>query len=152
MNADAVPLIVRRLIPAPCDRLFDAFSQADYLSQWFRPDPEISVEVLLYAFAPGGSYRLRYGLPNGSKPVVGGVFDAIERPTRVAFSWQWEAPDPLANVPMHVCFEFRAKGTATEVQVTHRGIPSDVACTVHADGWEATLAILARLLQEEGRT
>ena len=150
MTAAGIPLIVRRVIPASRERIFDAFTTAEYLSRWFRPSREITVEVLLYQFVPEGSYRLRYGLPDGRRPVVGGVFDRIERPTRISFSWEWGSPDPLANVPMHVRFDFRAEGPATEVQVTHRGIPSDAACTIHADGWEATLAILAHLLQEEG--
>lgn len=150
MTAEGIPLIVRRVIPAPCTRIFDAFATADHLCRWFRPNREIVVEVLRYAFVPQGAYRLRYLMPDGRRPVVGGVFDRIDRPRRISFSWEWDAPDPLENVPMHVCFDFHARGGATEVQVTHRGIPSDVACTIHADGWDATLAILADRLQEDG--
>ena len=150
MTAEAIPLIVCRLIPASAERIFDAFRTADHLCRWFRPGPEVSVEALHYDFVPDGAYRLRYAMPDGRRPTVGGIFDQIEQPSRVSFSWEWEAPDPLQNVPMHVCFDFHAKGAATEVRVTHRGIPTDVVCTMHADGWEATLALLARRLQEEG--
>ncbi len=148
MSETAIPLIIRRMIGASCETLFDAFATAENLSRWFRPTTEIKVEVLEYSFQPNGVFRLRYHMPDGRRPVVGGGFDRIEKPVEISFSWVWEAPDPLEDVPMHVTFAFEPRGDRTEVIITHHGIPTDMACTIHADGWEGTLTILEAALEE----
>ena len=81
-------------------------------------------------------------------------FDTYERiapPEEVILSWIWEAPDPLADIPMRVLFHFVEKDDATEVVITHERLPSDTACTIHADGWEAALDSLARYMLEPSR-
>ena len=143
----AVPLIVQRTIAAPCERLFSAFSTAEKLAQWFVPSPDVQVNVLAYDFKEGGGFRLRYDIGEPRRPVVAGVFEAIDRPNRIAFTWVWQAPDPLEDVPMTVVFDFKPNSGCTDVVVTHHGIPSDGACTVHEAGWKGTLARLeARMM------
>lgn len=139
MTAEPIPLIVRRSIPAARTRIFDAFSSAGALSQWFTPSAEVLLDILEFAFESGGRFRFRYVMPDGRKPVVGGVYELIEPPERIVCSWIWEAPDPLAGIPMRVLFEFFEDGGRTEVVVTHHGIPSDQACSIHEDGWDAAL-------------
>lgn len=145
MTQSAVPLIVRRLIPGSPELVFDAFSDRQSLEQWFTPNPGIVVEVLEFAFVTNGRFRFRYTMGNGRQAVVGGVYETIVRPSRIAMSWIFEAPDPLANVPMRVAFDFLGKASATQVTVTHEGIPTDQACTVHQDGWEGTFDQLEEL-------
>lgn len=140
------PLTVRRLIQAPRPLLFEAFSRPDLLTKWFTPSAEISVEVLDFDFVANGRYRLRYHMPDGRQPMVGGSFEKIERPAQIILSWVWDAPDPLAGIPMRVAFRFVEKGNTTEVVITHEGIPTDASCTIHADGWEGTLGSLEAAL------
>ena len=146
MTIETIPLIVRRAITAPRTRIFEAFSRADLLTQWFTPSADISVEVLTFNFENGGRFRLRYIMPDGRRPVVGGAYELIEPPAQIILSWIWEAPDPLAGIPMRVLFQFAEKGNATEVVITHERLPSDHACTIHADGWEGSLNSLERFL------
>ena len=146
MTVQSIPLVVRRVIPAPRARIFEAFSRSELLSQWFTPSADISLEILEFRFVTDGRFRLRYSMPDGRRPVVGGSYELIERPTRIVLSWIWEAPDPLADVPMRVLFQFVENDDATEVVITHERIPSDVACTIHADGWEASLNSLEHFL------
>ena len=144
MTTGPIPLIVRRMIAAPRDRIFDLFCSADALSKWFTPSTEIALQVVAFDFSVGGRFRFRYILPDGSKPVVSGVYQQIEAPDLITCSWVWEAPDPLAGIPMRVCFEFFANSGETEVVITHHGIPSDQACSIHEDGWEGALNGLQR--------
>ncbi len=146
MTATAVPLIVQRLIPAPRIRVFDAFSRADLLAQWFTPSPDISLDVLDFDFVENGAFRFRYVMPDGRRPVVGGAYERIARPEEIVVSWLWEAPDPLQGIDMRVLFRFVDKGDATEVVIRHEKLPSDMACTVHDDGWEGSLDSLERFL------
>ncbi|MGI9502722.1 MAG: SRPBCC family protein [Geminicoccaceae bacterium] len=141
-----IPLIVRRMIDAERSQIFEAFSRADLLAQWFTPSPEISLEVLEFDFAVDGRFRLRYTLPDGRRPVVGGVYERIAPPKEIILSWIWEAPDPLAGIPMRVLFRFIEKDVATEVVITHERLPSDAVCTIHAEGWEGALNSLDRYM------
>jgi len=152
MTATAVPLIVRRTIKAPRTRIFSAFRDADTLTQWFTPDPGITVEALEYLFEQDGRFRLRYLMPDGRTPCVAGVFQEIEPSRFIRMTWEWQAPDPLENVPMSVNFRFLDVADGTEVVVIHEGILSDQACTIHAEGWEATLKILQTFLARETRS
>ena len=144
----AVPLIVRRSIPAPRERVFGAFSDAALLAQWFTPSVEITLDVLVFAFVEGGRFRLRYTMPDGRQPVVGGAYERIERPAEIVVSWTWEPPDPLADIPMRVLFQFAERDGGTEVVIRHERLPSDAACTIHEDGWERSLDSLERFMAE----
>ena len=149
MTSTNVPLVVRRTIAALPEPLFDAFATKGSLTRWFTPTPDINVEALDYDFRPGGRFCLRYVMPDGRKPVVSGVFERIERPKLIVMTWEWQAPDPLEGIPMKVTFQFQQQQAATDVVVTHEGIPSDSACTIHAEGWEGTLTILTEFLNRE---
>lgn len=144
-------LVVRRVIQARRSRIFEAFSRPDLLAQWFTPSAEISLEALDFDFVTDGRFRLRYTLPDGRRPVVGGTYERIAPPEEIILSWIWEAPDPLADIPMRVLFHFVEKDDATEVVITHEGLPSDTACTIHADGWKAALDSLVRYMPEPSR-
>lgn len=149
MTKQPIPLVVRRNIPAPRSLVFNAFSRADHMSRWFTPSADISVEVLEFDFVLNGAFRLSYAMPDGRSPVVRGAFERIKRPECIVMSWMWEAPNSLENIPMRVSFEFFEKTGASEVVITHEGIPSDAACTIHFAGWESTLKNLEKLIQEE---
>jgi len=137
-----IPLVVRRDIQASCERVFHAFTRADLLVQWFTPSPDITIEILRFEFVEGGSFRFRYTMPDGRKSVVGGTYERIDAPRELACSWTWEAPDPLAGVRMHVLFQFIEHDLGTHVVITHNGIPSNAACTVHESGWDGALSNL----------
>ena len=106
MTAEPIPLVVRRQMAVSRDQLFEAFCSADALSKWFTPSPEIGLDVMEFDFVVGGRFRFRYIMPDGRRPVVGGIYELIEPPARIIFSWVWEAPDPLADVQMRVLFDF----------------------------------------------
>ena len=149
MTPTTIPLIVRRTIKALPGTLFDAFATEVSLTCWFTPNPDITVEALIYDFEPGGRFRLRYRMPDGRQPTVAGIFEQLERPKLIVMTWEWQAPDPLEGIPMKVTFQFLEKPNATDVVITHEGIPSDSACSIHSDGWEATLSVLDAFLEQE---
>jgi len=146
-----IPLIVRRTIPFPRQKLFELFSRADLLSQWFTPNTNIRLEILAFRFESGGRYRFRYWMPDGRTPTVGGHYHEIIEPERISVSWVWEAPDPLADIPMEVTFEFFEAGSTTEIVVTHEKLPSNSACSIYEDGWERALDGLQRFVAKTER-
>lgn len=152
MTEAGVPLIVRRLIPAPRRRIFEVFSRAELLAQWFTPSPDIDLDILDFNFKENGIFRFRYIMPDGRHPVVGGAYERISAPEEIVVSWLWEAPDPLQGLDMRVLFRFHECGDATEVVIWHEKLPSDTACSIHEDGWEGSLDSLCRFLIEPVHT
>lgn len=146
MNTLLYSVTVSRLINAERNVVFEAFSSAEMLSQWFSPSPEISIELLEFEFVPQGVFRMRYAMPDGTQPIVGGRYEIIEKPTQIIFSWIWEAPDPHADIPTRVVVQFDAKGVNTEITVTHDRLPTKGACSRYVAGWEGTLERLEQLI------
>lgn len=147
----SIPLVVRRTISAPRTTLFAAFINPRSLQNWFKPNNDVSVEILQHDFESQGRFRYRWTLPDDRTATVHGAFLDIEEPHQIVMSWQWQAPDPLEGVPMKVSFRFIEENGATDVIVTQEGIPSDTACTVHQDGWVGTLAQLADEISRENQ-
>ena len=150
MTTDAaVPLVVQREIAAPRPTVFEAFSRRELLAQWFTPNSDIVLEILEFDFRPGGRFRFRYDMPDGRRPSVGGVYEQIRSPEEIVISWLWEAPDPLQGIDMRVRFHFEDAGDVTRVVIRHEKLPSHLACSIHEDGWEASLDSLERFLDRQ---
>lgn len=138
MNVPLHSVSVRRLIKAHRSHVFEAFSTVESLSQWFSPSADITIELLRFEFEPQGDFLMRYTMPNGSQPLVGGKYEKISRPDEIVFTWMWKAGDPHANIPTRVSIQFNEQGMDTELVLTHEQLPKE-ACERHAKGWEATL-------------
>jgi len=124
---------VRRTIAASADALFDAWIDARALAAWMRPG-DTTRSVATVDARVGGAYEIVMHTPGG--PVAHrGVYTAIERPHRLAFTWN----SPYAGEhDSRVTVEFRAAGKSTEVVLTHERLPR-VHAAAHEGGWTDAL-------------
>jgi uncharacterized protein YndB with AHSA1/START domain len=98
------------------------------------PAAEIDLRV-------GGSYRIANQFPDGKVIWIVGIFEVIEPPHRLTYTWKLESQDgPVERVTV----SFEAHGAATEVVVTHERIPDEAARTSHERGWIGCLDSLAQ--------
>jgi uncharacterized protein YndB with AHSA1/START domain len=81
------------------------------------------------------------GSCHGTLVWIAGVFEAIEPPHRLRYTWSLE-PQQGSVERVTICFE--AHGPSTEVVVTHERIPSEAARTSHERGWTGCLDGLVR--------
>lgn len=140
----AATLVVRRRIKATRERLFAAWTQPELLVRWWGPQgvacPSAQIDLRV-----GGSYRIANQFPNGTVVWIGGIFEVIEPPHRLAYTWKLESQ----NVPVErVTVSFEAHSTGTEVVVTHERIPDDTARTSHERGWIGCLDSLVRYAEQ----
>jgi uncharacterized protein YndB with AHSA1/START domain len=135
-----VALVVRRLIRATPERLFDAWTDPTQLVRWWGPAGIVCTDADCDARS-GGAYRIVNRLPDGSLLCISGVFEIVERPSRLVFSWGVEGGQARTE---RVTVQFASKGTETEVIVTHERIADELTRERHASGWDGCLAGLAR--------
>jgi uncharacterized protein YndB with AHSA1/START domain len=133
-------LEIRRLIPAPRQRVFDAWTNAKELDRWSAPGPMTArAEVDLRV---GGRYRLTMRGPDGVERRVGGVYREIDPPAKLVYTWKWEEsamPDSVVTV------EFHDRGKQTEVVLRHDGLVDPDSRARHEHGWNGCLDKLVAL-------
>jgi uncharacterized protein YndB with AHSA1/START domain len=135
MNEPAATLVVRRRISATPERLFAAWTEPALLAQWWGPRGVVcpAAEIDLRV---GGSYRIANQFPDGKVLWIAGMFEVVEPPHRLAYTWKLESLNATTE-RVTVCFE--PHGASTEVIVTHERIPDDAARTSHELGWAGCL-------------
>ena len=138
--AGTIALVVRRLIQATPERLFEAWTKPTQLRVWWGPEG-VKCEGAEVDLRVGGRYRIDNAFPDGRVVVLVGEFEVIERPNRLIYTWRVEG-SPGASERVTVRFE--AKDAATEVIVTHERIPDEPLRDQHRRGWQGCLDGLAR--------
>lgn len=77
-------LRITRTFAAPIDLVWEAFSTAEHLAQWWGPKGFTTI-VKTFEFTPGG--RFHYGLQGGGGIMWGlFVYREIEEPTKIVFT------------------------------------------------------------------
>jgi uncharacterized protein YndB with AHSA1/START domain len=126
-------VVVRRVIAASADDLFDAWLDPEALAHWMRPGT-INSTVARVEPRVGGSYEIT--MQGQSGPIVHkGVYRSIERPKRLVFTW---ISGPTEYKETLVTVDFVPVDTRTEVIVTHELLPES-AMPSHRNGWTSGL-------------
>lgn len=83
-------LVITRLIDAPRELVFEAWTQTAHLAKWFGPKhhPAISTETDPRA---GGRWRAALrGIEDGRLLTLGGTFREVAAPERLVFTFAWD--------------------------------------------------------------
>jgi uncharacterized protein YndB with AHSA1/START domain len=148
MNASAAntmasaAVVVRRVIAASAEDLFDAWLDPEALAQWMRPGTIIST-VARVDPRVGGAYEITMQGQDGAY-VTKGVYRVIERPRRLVFTW---VSGPAENKETLVTVDFVRVDQRTEVIVTHEQLPES-AMPSHRNGWTSGLEHLDEACQQ----
>jgi uncharacterized protein YndB with AHSA1/START domain len=129
-------LVVRRVIPVPRDRVFQAWLDPKSLVQWMRPggmtDARVEVDPKV-----GGKFRIV--MINGPKRYEHtGEYRVIDPPRRLEFTWISDATDHRATI---VTIEFLEHDRGTDLVLTHRRLPAKQVES-HRGGWTDILQLL----------
>jgi uncharacterized protein YndB with AHSA1/START domain len=147
MNAATSPLasaavVVRRVIAASAEDLFDAWLDPEALAQWMRPGT-INSTVARVEPRVGGTVEITMQGQSGLI-VHKGVYRHIERPKRLVFTW---ISGPTEFKETLVTVDFVRIDNCTEVVVTHELLPES-AMPSHRNGWTSGLEHLEEACQK----
>jgi CTP:molybdopterin cytidylyltransferase MocA/uncharacterized protein YndB with AHSA1/START domain len=137
-------LRIRRVLPAPPQQVFDAFTTPERLAQWWGPRGFTAPAIELDP-RPGGRYRILMQPPEGEAFYLKGVFREVDPPGRLVFGFEWEDPDP-DDRPNVVTLELRPRGDSTEVELEQRPFATESRRALHRDGWTDAFDRLEALL------
>ena len=136
----AATLVLRRRIHATPEKLFAAWTQPEHLVRWWGPQgvacPAAEIDLRV-----GGGYRIANRFPDGTVVWIAGVFELIEPPHRLMYTWKLESQSGSAE---RVTVYFERLDGSTEVTVTHERIADEAARTSHERGWAGCLDSLVR--------
>jgi uncharacterized protein YndB with AHSA1/START domain len=137
-------LQVRRKVTAAPERVFAAWTNAAELKAWWGPKGVrcIAAEIDLRV---GGRYRIGNELPDGSVLWIEGVFEVIEAPRLLEYTW---STSPASTERVVVRFEPTESGT--EIIIDHSRIPTAALRDGHESGWLDCLDGLADFLRDCG--
>jgi uncharacterized protein YndB with AHSA1/START domain len=134
-----------RLIRATHDKVYDAWLDPEVRRQWWCATPEMSCNTCEIDPTVGGRYRLGMTDPDGKEYVVTGEFTALDRPTRLRFTWTWDhdpsfGGDSVVTIEL---FEATFKDEpATELLLTHERLTTAHQRSDHTTGWLGCLKSL----------
>ena len=143
-GSNGLRLELNRALPAPAARVFAAFTDPNELARWWGPKG-FSIPSVQFDPHPGESYRIEMQPPEGDPFYLAGEFRAVHPPTRLAFTFRWEDPDPDDTETL-VDLVFRDVGESTEVAFTQGPFQTDARRALHRDGWTDSFNKLDELL------
>jgi len=141
-------LHLERILPAPRPLVFRAQTEPDLLAEWWGPAgfsaPSIELDLRV-----GGGYRIAMQPPDGDVFYLSGEFVEVDPPTRLAYTFRWEDPDPDDRETI-VTFSLDDRGGSTQVSVDQGVFATEARRALHDQGWTESLDRLQRLVPHIG--
>jgi uncharacterized protein YndB with AHSA1/START domain len=143
---EAATVLVRRVLPAVPDVVFNEWLDRESLREWMCPRPVRVVDVTVEPHV-GGTVRFDID-DSGTRVLITGQFLAIDRPRLLRFTWtnsNWQ--DPTRESIVNVAFEPVGKDE-TLMEIEHSLLPPEEFESFDS-GWTLTVEQLASALGHE---
>jgi len=120
------PFVTSRVFDAPRDRVWQAWTEAERLKQWFSPR-DFQTTYNKMDLRPGGLYQYCLRMPDGKEMWGRWIFREIVKPEKLVFVVSFSDEkggitrhpmNPNWPLQMHSTVEFAAQGRQTRVTVS----------------------------------
>jgi uncharacterized protein YndB with AHSA1/START domain len=145
--SDKVSLEIKRLIKAPRDRVYAAWTDPAQLKQWFGPE-NVRTRDLIADARVGGKFRWDLTNPEGEKMTCRGEYRELQPGKKVVFTWQWEDDETWETHTSIVTVELDDADGGTELRLKHEHLPNEDSCAGHTRGWNSALDKLEKLFSK----
>lgn len=150
---DNATLVLRRLLKAPQERAFKAWTTPEHIRHWMRPEPGMVVPLVSMDLRVGGKFRIQMKNPDGEYFTAVGEFREVKPPERLVYTWDWEQDGRGAEFgevegkPSLITVEFLKRGEQTEFVMTHTRFATVESRDNHARGWTRAVESFAEFLE-----
>ena len=148
-------LVVKRMLKATPELAFEAWTSAEQIQQWMRPEPEMVIPFASMDLRVGGKFRIQMKTPDGEFFTAVGVFKEVKAPTRLVYTWDWEKDGSgeefgeVEGKTSLVTVEFLKRGEQTEFVLTHDRFAAVESRDSHARGWDKIAESFAQFVEKE---
>jgi uncharacterized protein YndB with AHSA1/START domain len=137
-------LEIERLIPVPPERVFEYWTEPELFARWFGPEgcdvPTWNLDV-----RPGGKWRTTIRSPEGKLRTVSGVYNLIDRPRRLVFTWGWDDDDGVRGHETEVTVTLEPTPGGTRLKLVQQLFQTSEARNQHNGGWTSSFNKLHKL-------
>jgi uncharacterized protein YndB with AHSA1/START domain len=148
MNSNSTNTIrLHRVLNAPVERVFRAFTNADAKASWLPPYGFFCT-VHRFDAVPGGKYKMTFtNFTTQLSHSFGGEFVEIVPGKLLKYCDQFEDP----NLPgkIMVTINFKEVMCGTEIHITQEDLPAMIPPEMCYLGWQQSLEKLAHLVEPE---
>jgi uncharacterized protein YndB with AHSA1/START domain len=134
----SLELVIHRLVNAPRERVWRAWTDPAELKEWWSPVLDADVRA-------NGAWKAEVVSPDGSKAWSHGTYVTVDAPKQVVYTFEWDATD-LA--PTTVDITLADNGASCEMTVRQSGFTTEADRDGHIPGWNTAFdeleAFLAR--------
>lgn len=135
-------LTLSRVIRAPREEVFAAWTDPAILKQWWGPGP-VSCPEAEVDLREGGAYRLANLEADGSIIWISGRFERVREPEELVYTWSVSI---LPGEPTLVRVLFLPHPDGTELRLTHERFALEAVRDMHLKGWGGCIDKLEALL------
>mgnify|MGYP000053038629 CR=1 FL=1 len=135
-------LTVRKTIPAPVEKVFNAWLDADMLAKFMMPGETMTVPKAEAEGRQGGRFLIVMKTPTQEIPHEGTYLEVAPH-SRIRFTW--ESPHSVDGSVVTLDFAPAGDGS-TEVALTQVKFASEDSREGHRGGWTAILDKLAEIV------
>ena len=136
-----VYLTLHRVIDAPVEAVYAAWTEPERLRRWLAPGNATVVRAVAEA-AVGGTFMVEMRGPDGRSWLVRGVYREVLPRRRLVLTWRWAGSE--VETLLTVGFE-REEAGRTRLTLTHSRFAQQEARDEHEKGWSGCLAKLESL-------
>jgi uncharacterized protein YndB with AHSA1/START domain len=139
-------LVVTRILDAPRDLVFRAWTRPEHVVRWWGPHG-FTTHSCRQDLRPGGTFQLSMRSPEGAEHPRQGVFREIVEPERLVFTWAGQEADgrPGPETVVTVTFADHADGK-TRLTLHQAVFDSVAGRESRRGGWTQILERLAACL------
>ena len=136
----SIYLTLHRMINAPVEAVYGAWTEPEMLHRWLAPG-NASVVRAVAEVAVGGAFLVEMRGADGRGWLTRGIYREVVPYRRLVHTWRWEG----SEVETLVTVEFEPAPGGTRLTLTHSRFAEDEARDEHVDGWNRCLAKLEAL-------
>ena len=143
-------LTVERVIEAPAEVVFDAFTDADAQRVWMQdPDDPNAIVESQCDLRVGGTWVAAWGPSRDERYRETNVFQIVDRPHRLVMTTTSTTPDG-ASLETSTEVTFEERDGKTRMTVVQRGFPTaEVRDYFASTAWPAALEALDRFVRRK---
>jgi uncharacterized protein YndB with AHSA1/START domain len=152
---DDATLILTRMLNAPRELVFKAWTSPEHIQQWMQPEPGMVVPMVSMDLRVGGKFRIQMKKPDGEFFTAAGEFREVKEPERLVYTWDWEKDGSgeefgeVEGKTSLVTVDFLKRGDRTEIVLMHSRFASVESRDSHAQGWSKIADAFVTFVQKE---